>query len=106
MLQFNYFLIAGNSQVWHGQADILANGASIAVGGIELESPESSPGRTPTQFKDPKYLQNQLTSQTVCFSFLQGQRYPEFTHKLVPSISISRSDVMIYIYDSVKDKLL
>ena len=76
------------------------------MGGIELESPEDSPGRTPIQFKDAKHLQNQLTSQTVCFLFLQGQRHPESTHKLVPSIGISRSDVMIYMYDSVQDKLL
>ena len=93
-------------QVWHGQADILANGTSIAVGGIESESTEDSPVEVKTQFKDTKHLQNQLTSQSVCFSFLQGHRHPEYINKLVPSIGISCSDVMIHMYDSVQDKLL
>ena len=110
MFLFGYSLIAGNSQVWHGQADILANGTSIAVGGIESESTKDSPGRTQvevkTQFKDTKHLQNQLTSQSVCFSFLQGHRHPEYINKLVPSIGISCSDVMIHMYDSVQDKLV
>ena len=105
-----YSLIAGNSQVWHGQADILANGYSIAVMSGGIESAEDSPGRSQvevkTEFKDIKHLENQVISQSVCFSFLQGQRHPEYINKLVPFIGISGSEILIFLYDSVQDKLV
>ena len=95
--------------VWHGTADILANELSIAVRSVT--STDKSPGKSSIEVKldfdkVKKNIENQLTAQTVCFSFLQIQRHPEYTNTLVPCIGISCKEVMIYMYDSVKDRFV
>ena len=59
-----------------------------------------------TEFKEVRRVDDQIISQCICFSFLQGKRHPEYTNTLIPSIGISCSDVMIFFYDSKHDKLL
>ena len=96
--------------VWHGTADILANELSIAVRSVtstdKSPSIDKSPGRSSIEVKVKQNVENQLTAQTVCFSFLQSQRHPEYTNTLVPCIGISCQEVMIYMYDSVKDRFI
>ena len=94
--------------VWHGTADILANELSVAIRNVT--STDDSPGMSSFEVKldcdKVKNIENQLIAQTVCFSFLQIQRHPEYINTLVPFIGISCKEVMIYMYDSAKDRFV
>ena len=72
---------------------------------------EDSPGRASVEVKksfdkNSKQAVDQLIAQSVCFSFLQNSRHPEFINKLVPSIGISTSEMIVFIYDAYNDTLV
>lgn len=103
---YDTFCISGNESVWHGCADILVNESSVAVRNLEVchDNPETFSVGVKKGFEIvKKRVHNQLASQTVCFSFLQGDRHSEYQNTLIPCIGASSSEVMIYMYDSVKD---
>ena len=108
------FIIAGHSEVWHGNIDILANGQSVAVSEMNViddgngeDSLAWSSVEVKKKFdKNSKQAVDQLIARSVCFSFLQNSRHPEFINKLVPSIGISGSEMVIFMYDACNDVLV
>lgn len=108
------FIIAGHPEVWHGNADILANGQSVAVSemyAMDQGDGDDSPRRSSVEVKksfdkNSKQAVDQLIAQSVCFSFLQNSRHPEFINKLVPAIGVSMSEMIIFMYDPCNDTLI
>ena len=101
-----HFIIAGHPEVWHGNTDILANGQSVPVS--QMNAMDQGDGEdSPVEVqKNSKQAVDQLIAQSVCFSFLQNSRHPEFINKLVPSIGISTSEMIILMYDACNDTLV
>ena len=69
----------------------------------DLEGNNTSPGgKSITEVK----AREQTIAQTIVFSLLQKQIYPNFQHHLVPNILISPERIQIVMYDAENDVLL
>ena len=49
---------------------------------------------------------NQVIAQTIVFSFLQRKQHSEYEQFLIPSVAVSRKEIIFYFYDSQYDILL
>ena len=61
------------------------------------------------EVKDTNTLYNnipQIISETIVFAFLQKKENPSFENFLIPTVGISKRDILFYLYDPEYDILL
>ena len=92
--------------MWHGSIDILlGQHPDVAlyakdsddtigsdVGGIEV--------------KDNSDDRSQIIAETIVFAFLQKKNNPDFNYYLIPTVAVSKKDVLFHFYDPEHDILL
>ena len=110
MITFFYF--SGNSKVWHGNVDILLGPhPSVAVYAKDDDSTgaDSDGSLSSFEVKDNSDLINdrsQIISEAIVFALLQKKCNPSFDNYLIPTIGISKTDILFYLYDPEHDILL
>lgn len=99
------FFFPGNSEVWHGNMDIVIS--DLAVVHVENET-ESADGKSIVEVKMKSALSrnSETIAQTIVFSFLQKKAHPERDSFLTPCIGIGSSELVVMFYDSEHDILL
>ena len=99
--------------MWHGYIDILmgphpdvaihAQDSDEAIGADVDESLSAF------EVKDNSDLINdrsQIIAETIVFAFLQKKNNPAFENYLIPTVGISKKDVLFHFYDPEHDILL
>ena len=102
---------SGNSKVWHGNVDILLGPhPSVAVYANDDSTGADSDGSLSSfEAKDNSDLINdrsQIISEAIVFALLQKKCNPSFDNYLIPTIGISKTDILFYLYDPEHDILL
>lgn len=102
----------GNFKVWHGCLDILLGSSSLSASltedkntdslGREKLSTEENTGDTLEDWD----VTSQMLAQTIVYSFTESTLYPENYQNLIPSIGVTRSNIIYYFYDCEHDILL
>ncbi|XP_061163727.1 uncharacterized protein LOC133172909 [Saccostrea echinata] len=98
----------GNSEVWHGNMDIIIND-NLA---LHFELPEENSKTAAENSLLEKQTSNassqnsQLIAETIVFSFLQKQKHPEYSNFLTPAVGVGISEMTIMFYDAEHDVLL
>lgn len=102
---FIVFFPPGNSEVWHGDLDIVIS--DLAVVHVEDET-ESADGKSLVEVKLKSALSRnpKIIAQTIVFSFLQKKAHPERDTFLTPCIGIGSSELVVMFYDCEHDVLL
>lgn len=102
---FYCFFPPGNSEVWHGDLDIVIS--DLAVVHVEDET-ESADGKSLVEVKLKSALSRnpKIIAQTIVFSFLQKKAHPERDTFLTPCIGIGSSELVVMFYDCEHDVLL
>ena len=113
LLYGHFFFFSGNSEVWHGNVDILLGShPDVAVYVKESDDPTGADVDgifSSFEVEDNSGLINdrsQIISETIVFAFLQKKYNPAFENYLIPTIGISKGDVLFYLYDPEHDILL
>ncbi|XP_060565769.1 uncharacterized protein LOC132724833 [Ruditapes philippinarum] len=101
----------GNINVWHGSLDILlGRRVGMKIHDDEIfEDHEGKPSTSSFEIKDGDSLvgdRQQIIAETIVFAFLQKKINPDLKHFLIPTIGMSKTDVLFYLYDTDHDVLL
>ena len=99
--------------MWHGSVDILL-GPHPAVAVYAKDSDDTigtDEGGSLSSFevKDNRDLSNdrsQIIAETIVFAFVQKKNNPDFEYYLIPTVAISKEDVLLHFYDPEHDILL
>lgn len=108
VFRFSFSFLTGNVKDWHGNLDIVLDGCDLPVKVLE-KLPEIPRGQSSVDAESSDMCTNvesQLIAQTIVYSFLQKKKHPECNNFLIPSIAISKTSVIFYMYDSKNDVLL
>ena len=107
------FYLTGHPEVWHGYADILIGQKYVQVDvkdesdelENELEDEDSNDMFENKKDKELSHQKSQLISQALVFGCLQKKQYPELD-TFIPTVGISRENVVFYFHDSENDILI
>ena len=98
--------------MWHGNVDILlGHHPSVAVYAKDDDPTGSETDGSLSSFEvnDNSDLINdrsQIISEAIVFALLQKKCNPSFDNYLIPTVGISKSDILFYLYDPEHDILL
>ena len=106
-------ILTGHPEVWHGCADILIGQKHVQVDvkdeseelENELEDEDSNDMFEDKKDKELSHQKSQLISQALVFGCLQRKQYPELD-TFIPTVGISRENVVFYFHDSENDILI
>lgn len=98
----------GNSEVWHGNMDIIINDNLALHCELPEENSGSAIGNSLIEKQKTSVLSqnSQLIAKTIVFSFLQKQKHPECSNFLTPLIGVGLSEMTVMFYDAEHDVLL
>ena len=96
--------------MWHGNVDILLGPhPDVAVYTKDDEPTDEEESLSSSEVKDRSDLiqdRSQVISEAIVFAFLQKKYYPGFNNYLIPTVGISKCEVLFYMYDPEHDILL
>lgn len=100
-------LHSGNSQVWHGNVDILINNDIILECVDEVKTENSGGKSAETNAATENLSKNgQIIAETIVYSFLQRQTHPEWSSFLTPCFAVGGFNMLVMFYDCEHDILL
>ena len=97
--------------MWHGNVDILMGPHPEVVVHISDDpcDDDAEDNLYSCEVNDSSALINdipQIISETIVFAFLQKKDNPAFENYLIPTIGISKREILFYMYDPEYDILL
>ena len=102
------YIISGHPDCWHGSVDIMVN--SVILSELVEEDDDDSPGASPVEVKVSDKVHkkdlSQMVAETIVFSFAQKKKHPEYEHYLIPPIGVTKTEIVVHLYDSENDVLM
>ena len=96
---------SGNPDVWHGNIDILMGASpTVAVYAKDEDPYDSERDENLPAFGVEE--RTQIIAQAIVFALLQKKCNPSFENYLIPTVGISKNDILFYMYDAEHDILL
>lgn len=106
---YGHSLFSGNSEVWHGNVDILLGSHPDVPVYVKDSGPDVDESSSSFEEKDNSDLINdmsQIIAETIVFAFLQKKYNPAFENYLIPTVGVSKREILFYLYDPEHDILL
>ena len=99
--------------MWHGCVDILLGlHPDVAIYAKDSDDPfeaDQDGGLSSFEVNEHSDLlgvSTQIIAETIVFAFLQKQKNPAFENFLIPTVGLSRKNIVFYLYDPDHDFLL
>ena len=94
--------------MWHGRVDVLLGPYPVAVVAKSSDDYfEDDIDGSLSSFEVEEHRNyTQIVAQSIVFAFLQKKMNPYFENFLIPTVGISRKNVVFYLYDPEHDILL
>ena len=92
--------------MWHGNVDMFMGSHPEVL--VHVSGDPSDDDAEESSFEEDTLINNipQIISETIVFAFLKKKENPSFENYLIPTVGISKSDILIYMYDPEYDILL
>ena len=100
---------SGNSKVWHGNVDMFMGPHPEVLIHASSDPSDADAEGSLSDAEDNITLSNdipQIISETIVFAFLKKKENPAFENYLIPTVGISKRDILFYLYDPEYDILL
>lgn len=92
--------------MWHGSIDILlGQRPDVAVYAKDSDNTIGT-DVCGSKMKDSSDDRSHIIAETIVFAFLQKKNNPDFNHYLIPTVAISKKDILFHFYDPEHDILL